>query len=330
MSSNSQKVTPIFLLSLPRSGSTLVQRILAMQPEVATTSEPWILLPFLYTLRDRGAYANYSHVNAVTAIEDLYGEFPNGQEDYLQDMRNFVLNLYMKTSSYNDQKYFLDKTPRYHLIVEEIMRMFPDGKFIFLWRNPLAVVASIMHSLAEGKWILYSFNIDLFTGIENLINAYEKHSSRVCSIRYENVLTRPVVEFERVCSYLDLSFDPVSLSDFSTVKLRGRYGDPTGVKYYQSLSKAPLNKWKDIINNPIRRLWCQRYLCWIGQERLAVMGYDLNELLAELKNVPQSLHFIGSDIVNIIYGSLYRTFEPRIIKHKFQDAKSWHRINAHT
>jgi hypothetical protein len=44
----SARPTPLFLLSLPRSGSTLAQRILAAHGGIATTSEPWILLPYLY------------------------------------------------------------------------------------------------------------------------------------------------------------------------------------------------------------------------------------------------------------------------------------------
>jgi hypothetical protein len=44
----SARPTPLFLLSLPRSGSTLAQRILAAHAGIATTSEPWILLPYLY------------------------------------------------------------------------------------------------------------------------------------------------------------------------------------------------------------------------------------------------------------------------------------------
>ncbi|MBA3701438.1 MAG: sulfotransferase [Rubrobacteraceae bacterium] len=45
------KSTPLFLLSLPRSGSTLAQRFLAAHDAIATASEPWILLPYFYTLR---------------------------------------------------------------------------------------------------------------------------------------------------------------------------------------------------------------------------------------------------------------------------------------
>ena len=62
---------PIFLFSLPRSGSTLAQRIIASHAEIATTAEPWLLLPCLYALRHGGVYAEYSQATAVKAIRDF-------------------------------------------------------------------------------------------------------------------------------------------------------------------------------------------------------------------------------------------------------------------
>ena len=77
----SARPTPLFLFSLPRSGSTLAQRILAAHGGIATTSEPWILLPYLYTLRDNGIYAEYNHRSLISAIEDFYEMLPGGRED---------------------------------------------------------------------------------------------------------------------------------------------------------------------------------------------------------------------------------------------------------
>ena len=323
-------ITPLFLFSLPRSGSTLLQRILTVNDAVATVSEPWVLLPYVYTLRREQVFADYDHFVAVRAIQDLYDRFPNGKQDYLQEIANFTRRLYAKAVLHSECRYFLDKTPRYHLIIDEIIQMFPDAKFIFLWRNPLAVVASMMQTWAEGKWNLYKLNIDLFEGVVNLTTAYEKYTNRVCGVRYEDIITVPAVELERVFDYLDIPFNSDSLSDFSKVKFEGHFGDSKGIKQYQSISQAPLDKWQGILNNPIRRFWCRRYLRWMGQERLAVMGYDLDALLTVLETMPLNLRFIGSDIVDMVYGSMCRIFEPRILKRKLQNANSWHEINLHT
>jgi len=47
----------IFILSLPRSGSTLLQRILGGHSQVHTVAEPWLMLNPLYALRETGIEA---------------------------------------------------------------------------------------------------------------------------------------------------------------------------------------------------------------------------------------------------------------------------------
>src|SRR5215217_1222403 len=132
---------PIFIFSLPRTGSTLLQRVLSAHNEVSSVAEPWVLLPLLYSLRKNGAYSEYGNNLMVSAVEDFCSELPNGRDDYLFEIRECVLRLYQKVSKSSDSpSYFLDKTPRYHLVADDIVQMFPDGKFILLWRHPLSVI----------------------------------------------------------------------------------------------------------------------------------------------------------------------------------------------
>ncbi|MBT8101022.1 MAG: sulfotransferase, partial [Gammaproteobacteria bacterium] len=50
---------PVFLLSLPRSGSTLLQRMLMTHPAISSVPEPWLLLPIFYPRRTSGHSAEY-------------------------------------------------------------------------------------------------------------------------------------------------------------------------------------------------------------------------------------------------------------------------------
>ena len=311
-------VTPIFLFSLPRSGSTLVQRVLGSRPEIATVSEPWILLPFLYTLREQGAYANYVHHGAVRAIRDFYNEFPDGRNDYLAELRQFVLNLYMKTAVYKDQYYFLDKTPRYHLIAQEIIELFPNAKFIFLWRNPLAIAASMIQTWGKGKWILYRFNVDLYEGFCNLVNVYEKNKEHVCSIQFENLISDTQVSWKSICSYLEIPFDSNMLHDFTNLSLRGRYGDHTGKNSYSLIDNEPVEKWKLAFNNIVRQKWGHQYLEKLGQHRLKTIGYELDKIQTNLNNIELSYKSVASDLIRLSYGRFYTIFEPQTINHRLE------------
>ncbi|WP_047866005.1 sulfotransferase family protein [Rubrobacter aplysinae] len=319
---------PVFLLSLPRSGSTLAQRILAAHPEIHSTPEPWLLLPQLYTLKYRGAYAEYDHVAAASAVEEFYGYLPGGREEYVAGLREMVLKLYEGVSP-EGTRYFLDKTPRYHLIVDEILAAFPDAKFVFLWRNPLAVAASMIETWAGGRWNLYRHKVDLFDGLENLVAACEANSDRVCAVRYEDLVTAPEESWHKVFGYLDLPFDGSMLETFSSVELKGRKGDPSGTRGYGRVVREPLERWRESLGNPFRKAWCRRYLRWLGPERAAVMGYDLDVLLEELDSVKTSAQGTGSDLGRAGYGILYDLLEPAILRRKLGMLPQWRRVHAH-
>jgi len=292
------------LFSLPRSGSTLAQRTLATHAEISTVSEPWILLPYLYTLKKDDIYAEYSHRTMVKAVEDFCRTLPNGTSDYLGELRELTLRLYAKAGK-NGARYFLDKTPRYHLVVEDVIHLFPEGKFIFLWRNPLSIIASITNTWANGTWKLWRHKVDLFRGLDNLVHAYSANKDLACALRYEDMLANPESEWKRVFRYLELPFEPERVLQFSRVDLRGRMGDPVGTKQYKQISDEPIEKWKTAMGNPFRKAWCRNYLRWIGSERLAVMGYNMDELLGELDSVPVSLQFLVSDLLRVPYGAAH-------------------------
>jgi len=291
---------PLFILSLPRSGSTLMQRVLATDSQIASAAEPWVLLPFVYALKEQGVSAEYEHSLARMALNDFFLELPNGKQDFLSAVGSAVRELYRKAAGTEHVRYFLDKTPRYTLIADEIIDMFPDGKFIYLWRNPLAIIASIIETWGEGKWNIELYEIDLFKGLASMIDAYQAHSENALVVQYESFLMSPEKELFRIQEYLEVKLDPDVLRNFSQVNFKGALGDPTGITNYRAIDAAPLNKWKSVINNPLRKMWCRRYLNWLGEERLKVMGYDLNELLCDLESTHMTVRHIYSDSVRVL------------------------------
>jgi hypothetical protein len=290
-------IQPIFIFSVSRSGSTLVQRVIAAHEGVATVSEPWILLPYLYTLRSRGVTAEYEHESMVAAVEDFCGELSGAGDDYLAGLREFVLGLYAKAAG-GEARYFLDKSPPYCLIADEVMRLFPSGKFVFLWRNPLSIVASIIQTWEP--WHPTMFRSDLFIGLPRLVAAYRAHGARAHSVRYEDLLSGEESHWRALTDYLGIEFEPDALQRFAEVELNGRMGDPTGVKRYSSLSFEPREKWKSTLSNPLRKAWSRRYLRFLGSERLAAMGYDQEQIMRELSSQPVSASCLIPDLGRLI------------------------------
>lgn len=290
----SQTIKPVFLYSLPRSGSTLVQRILGSHDAVSTVSEPWLLLPLIGTYVDLDVKASYDHAGAMTAIEDLCDTMPGGKDAYREAVREFALRVYAQASD-DGATYFLDKTPRYSQVASEVIALFPEAKHIILWRNPLAIAASMVHTWESGGWAVQQYKVDLYDGLNGLIAAKRRYGDRVLCVRYEDLLLDPHKSFAEVFAYLELPFDPEVLSAFSDLKLSGRMGDPTGTRDYAAIDHAPLEKWRRQLVNPGRKRWAEQYLRWIGQEKLALMGYSLEALLDELRGNPTTTRYVLSD-----------------------------------
>ncbi len=291
-------IQPIFLFSVSRSGSTLTQRVIAAHDGVATVSEPWLLLPYAYALRSEGINAEYFHPLMVSAIGDFCRQLPDGVEDYRHEIRELALRLYEKaadgSSGHGEARYFLDKSPSYYLVAEEIMRLFPEGKFVFLWRNPLSIMASIIETFNDSRWYPSMFRGDLFIGLPRLLAAYDP--ARAHSVRFEDLVEGEESPWRGLMNYLGIPFEADSLQRFSEVSLEGRMGDPTGTRRYSTLSAEPALKWKSRLGNPMRKAWCRKYLSFLGEDRLAVMGYDLAQILAELDAQPTTLKSLAPDI----------------------------------
>lgn len=302
--------------------------MLASHEDIATVSEPWVLLPYFYTLRRGGVYAEYNHTSATSAIEDFCEALPGGRQDYVEELREFALRLYEKATP-NGERYFLDKTPRYHLICREVVEAFPDGKHVFLWRNPLAVVASIIETWGAGRWNIYRHKVDLYDGVEGLVAAYQRHDGSAHAVRYEDLLTDPTPNWEGIFRYLDLSFDASILETFGGVALGGKKGDPTGTRRYRGISLEPLERWRTVLANPLRKAWCRRYLRWLGRERMATMGYDLDALLGDLDALPNTYKDVTSDAWRGSYGLGYDLLEPKIFRQKLGMIPAWRRVHPH-
>lgn len=300
LDTNDVSVRPAFLLSLPRSGSTFVQRVLAAHPQVASAAEPWIQLQMLAPLADRHPDHGEWYAMLTGAVVDFIRTLPGGADEYRGVVHALSLELYTRASP-PGTRIFLDKTPPYHLIVDEIARTFPDAPLIFLWRHPLSILASVVDTFEQGRWRVHRHRGDLLEGLANLVAAYSRYSDRAIGVRYETLLTDRRA-WQDLTQTLGLQHDDTMLERFADTKLIGRMGDPTGVHAYGAPSREPLTKWRSVLSTPVRQTWARRWLQWIGAERLAVMGYDLDVLLNELADTQRSFAGLGRDVMDTVNG----------------------------
>ncbi len=296
-----------FIISQPRAGSTLLQRLLSTHPAIQTIGEPWLAIPFVYALREKGVAAEYIHVSLAQGFGEFVSKLPGGRADYFREVRVLLERLQAKISA-PDKSYFLDKTPRYHLILDELAEIFPDAKFIVLWRNPLAVVASILKTWKEGRFDLRYYEQDIFRGPLNISSFVEKRCAAICELRYEDLVVEPGTSVRRITDFLELPpLASVSLPEKDSLK-EAKLGDKTGIHKFHSVSAAPVEEWKFEFASVVRKFWAKGYLKFLGHERLLKMGYSEDELVASLDTVENSTEQLATDI-GTLGSKIFRAFE---------------------
>lgn len=296
--------SPIFLFSLPRSGSTLLQRVLMSHEEIASVAEPWLMLPFCYALKKEGVLAEYSHDVSFKAINEFINNLPNKEMDYYNALGSFSSVLYEK-QCLNNEMYFLDKTPRYYHIITEISKAFPNAKFIFLFRNPVNVMSSMIQTWANGRLNkMYNYNRDLNFGPQALSEGFQLLRGKAYAIQYEEYVKEPEKYTKEICKYLDIRFKEEMLKAFSDQNTRGNMGDSTGIRDYKIIETKPLCKWKNTFNTRFRKNYINGYVKSIDKKIFDIQGYNKKEILNDIESLEVDNKNYLSDKTDLIYSDL--------------------------
>jgi glycosyltransferase involved in cell wall biosynthesis/Tfp pilus assembly protein PilF/protein-L-isoaspartate O-methyltransferase len=277
----------IFAISQPRAGSTLLQRILAGHRDVFATAEPWIMLHPLYALKERGLTTEYDAGHAREALKDFCESLDGGEDAYVQAVRGMGAALYNNALQLAGKRCFLDKTPRYYFVTEELRRTFPQAKFIVLLRNPLAVLASILDTWVKQDWSRLDVSkVDLVQAPALLARALDQFGNQAIIVRYEELVSEPERIVRGLCEYLELAYDPALLEYGNSAKPKGRMGDPVGIHRHSRPVGESLDKWKTTLASPRERLFAEAYLASLDDAVLTRLGYPKAGLLAALRSVP--------------------------------------------
>ncbi|BCX49881.1 hypothetical protein HAHE_37890 [Haloferula helveola] len=266
------------MLSLPRAGSTLLQRLMLASGRCATLGEPSLLLRFLGGDEVIARRATYWESLVETAEADIRKEWPEFDASYREGVAALMQRVYHGLAG--GKEWFLDKTPRYTLIAEELRKTFPDAKFVVLWRHPLAVAASICQTYRDGSWCPDEFGIDLHEGLGRLMRFAEAHRESICEVRYEDLVSEPGPVLKRLGDYLGWPELEAAGEEELPASAGGTLGDSTGVKSYSKVSQDSRDKWIGQVDNWYRRAWCRDYWSSIDSAGLGRLGYEMPDEIA--------------------------------------------------
>lgn len=279
----------IFLISQPRSGSTMLQHILGAHQDIQTLPEPWFMLNFAYMYRSKGLEAEYNAKYAYLAFRDFLKRIPQGQESYFEAIRRAAYFLYSKPLESSTKKFFLDKTPRYYFILPELYRFFPKAKFIILIRNPIAVFSSILETNLRGNWSklfeLVDRKCDLLDAPRLILKSIQPPRENTTIVKYEEIVADPVRTISYLCDRLDIIFDPNMIEYASKLKFtETTFVDPKSIYKHVAPVKCYMDEWKTRLDTAQKVYMARSYLTFLGEEVINRLGYSYEEVKKALNN----------------------------------------------
>lgn len=288
----------IFLISQPRSGSTLMQKILGAHGDIYTRSEPWVLLPCLTALKSEGFDAQYNIDLQQKAFSSFISGLENGENLLLKSLQEMYLSLYGSYLKQYGKKYFLDKTPRYYSIIKQIEDVFPKAKKIILLRNPLSVLASLIER--RKSWNELEINKhDLLVAPKMLIEVFDNKNSNYIKVNYDDLVLNPNETVKKLCTFIGIEFHEKMITEYLYNTERWTFGDD---KVYENMGidATKLDNWKNRLNEPQYWRVMYDYLHILGAEIYKLMGYNYNDSLNIIMNkLPMQVDFLLKQTISL-------------------------------
>jgi hypothetical protein len=248
---------------------------------------------------------------AREATAEFVAHLPGGEDAYFEGARRMLGYLYQQALQTSGKSIFLDKSPRYYLIIDELRRTFPAAKFIVLVRNPLAVLSSILDTWVKRPYFsnLYSLRIDFAHDLLTAPGIIRDAMKGQCAVtHYENLIQNPNATVARLCKDLDIEFLPEMIEYGGEGKSTERwaFGDQGTVYRETRPVTSRAERWRQILNGtPAWQQIARSYLYALGPTLLADLGYNFEGLRAGLgmrKETFDTPDFLKVAVLTPIYG----------------------------
>jgi tetratricopeptide (TPR) repeat protein len=226
---------PIFIVGLPRSGSTLVEQILASHSEIEGTlelSDIPRLVAELHGPRSDPDAPRYPRV-----LADLTGrDFHALGRRYLDGTRIY---------RHGKRRYFIDKMPNNFRHIGLIHLALPNARIIDVRREPLACCVSNFKQLfAAGQEFSYDLRhlAHYYRAYLELMEHWDRVlPGRIFRIHYEDLVADPEGSIRRLLEHCGVGFEPACLEFHQT---RRNIGTPSSEQVRQPIFRSGLDRWR--------------------------------------------------------------------------------------
>jgi hypothetical protein len=307
-----QKITkPIFIVGCPRSGTTILAKILNNHSQVASATEihffnhlcklkkyDWSKIDdnFLKTFFNETRIEDFCSLLKVD-FKEFKTQFETTEKDSSlktieQNQKRLFDTLMFLLLKKNSKNRCCEKTPQHLLSVNEILKLYPDAKIIHLIRDGRDTVNSLVKMPWRPEGLLNNSRFwKQYAKIGmQLHERYLKHTANYHSLKYEELLLNPQNTILELCNFMELEFEEAMLS-----QKKPSAQDKTNIfssweSSWKHKAMEELDAWQKELSKEDQTL-----LNWHLKKELSALGYETQETQLKTK-----------DKINIFseYGSL--------------------------
>jgi tetratricopeptide (TPR) repeat protein len=226
---NTSQKQPVFVVGLPRTGTTLVERILSSHSQVESADETFFMQMAI------------RHASGAGGITDL-------NEKIVREAANKDIELiaqhYMQSIEYHlsDKPIFIDKYPYNFLYLGFIAKAFPEARIVYLKRNPM----DACFAMFKQSFFKFAYSLEDLGRYYVAQDKLRKHwhsvlGDRLVEVEYESLVSQQENSTRGMLDKLGLSFEPACLA---FEKNPASSATASTLQVREKIHTRSLNKWK--------------------------------------------------------------------------------------
>ena len=257
---STRKEKPFFIVSAPRSGSTLLRLILDAHPRLAIPPPGWLfhfVYPYLYSYGNLNIEDNFQNLVEDIIESPTIKRWPitvnkkeivsNVEDRTFRGVYEYLHVLYAKKFK---KHRWGEKTPRNSVWIDEIISLFPDAQIIHLLRDGRDVAIDISNAdFLPGT--VYA-GAQVWRNFVSAIKRSEKkaRAENFFEIQYENLCSDPDNELGKLCEFLGEEFSDKVLSHHDSNSSLQWSKDPRHAETAKPISRDFVEMYKSCLKRP--------------------------------------------------------------------------------
>ena len=226
--------TPVFIVGLPRTGTTLVERIVSCHSQVESVGETYFLQDAIR--RASGIRSNES-MNALIV------------ESAAEEPTTAIARGYLEAVSYKfgDKPLFIEKFPENFLYLGFVAKAFPRARIVCLTRNPM----DACFALFKQSFFRYAYTLaDLgpyYVAHDRLSNHWRKVlKHRIVEVEYESLVADQEGQTRRLLDRLGLPFEEACLEFHRNITPSNT---ASAVQVRERMHSRSVNRWRHFVSH---------------------------------------------------------------------------------